>query len=203
MNRTLPVHRALLTSTAALVTLALAAGCGGGDDSGGTSHGGASQPAASASAAATFNDTDVMFAQMMIVHHKQAVEMATLAETRAADAEVKQVAGQVKAAQDPEITTMTGWLTTWGKPTAAGGMSHGSMPGEMSDADMTKLAAAKGAEFDRMFAEMMVAHHNGAIQMAKDEQQDGANPDAKALAVTIEQTQAAEVVKLQAVVDRL
>ena len=68
-------------------------------------------PSASAQPSATFNDADVMFAQMMIPHHEQAVEMADLAATRASDPEVKELATKIKAAQDPEIQTMKGWLT--------------------------------------------------------------------------------------------
>jgi uncharacterized protein (DUF305 family) len=77
------------------------------------------------------------------------------------------------------------------------------MPGMMSEQDMAKLEAAKGTAFDRMFAQMMIAHHNGAIAMARDEQAKGANPQAKALAVTIEKTQTAEVAKLQQILNRL
>jgi uncharacterized protein (DUF305 family) len=208
MTRVITLRRVLLSGTAALATLALAAGCGDGDGMGGMNHGGSSQPSASASAATAFNDADVQFAQMMIPHHQQAVQMATLAEARAADPEVKQLAAQVKAAQDPEIQTMTGWLTAWGQSTAAPDGGHnmpgmGSMPGMMSDEEMAKLEAASGAEFDRMFAQMMIAHHNGAIQMARDEQQKGSNGDAKALAATIEKAQTAEVAKLETILDRL
>jgi uncharacterized protein (DUF305 family) len=202
------VRRALLTGAAAIASIALAAGCGDGDDAGGMNHGGSSQPPATASAAAAFNDADVQFAQMMIVHHQQAVEMATLADTRAADPELKQLATRIKTAQAPEITIMTGWLTTWGKPIGSPDDGHnmpgmGSMPGEMSDQDMSTLEAAKGAEFDRMFTQMMVDHHNGAIQMAKEQQKNGANSDAKALAATIEKTQSGEVAKLRGILERL
>ncbi|MEH1130587.1 DUF305 domain-containing protein [Micromonospora sp. CPCC 206061] len=208
MTRITSMRRALLTGAAALATIALAAGCGDGDDMGGMNHGGSSQTSPSASTAAAFNDADVQFAQMMIVHHQQAVEMATLADTRAKDAELKQLATQIKAAQEPEITTMTGWLTAWGQSTAAPDGGHNmpgmnEMPGEMSEEDMKKLEAASGTEFDRMFVQMMVAHHNGAIQMARDEQQKGSNTDAKALAAAIEKTQTAEVEKLQSILDRL
>jgi uncharacterized protein (DUF305 family) len=207
MTRVITPRRVLLSGVAMVTTLALAAGCGG-DDMGGMNHGGSGSPSAAATSSGTFNDADVQFAQMMIPHHQQAVEMATLAETRASDPEIKQLATQVKAAQDPEIKTMTGWLTAWGQSTAAPGGGHNmpgmtSMPGMMSDEEMAKLEAAKGTEFDRMFAQMMIAHHNGAIQMAKDEQQNGANAEAKALAATIEKTQTDEVAKLQAILDRL
>jgi uncharacterized protein (DUF305 family) len=213
MNRTM-VRSALLTGAAALAALALAA-CGGGG-MGGMNHGGSPSATASSTAVATFNNADVAFAQMMIPHHQQAVAMATLAETRAQDNELKQLAAQIKAAQDPEITTMTGWLAAWGQPTTSSsassmpgmpGMSSmpgtSSMPGMMSDQDMAKLEAAKGTAFDRMFAQLMIAHHNGAIAMARDEQAKGANPQAKALAVTIEKTQTAEVAKLQQILNRL
>ena len=203
MNRTVSVRRAVLAGAAALTTLAIATACGG---TTGMDHG-SGQPMTSASAGMTFNDADVMFAQMMIPHHQQAVEMAALAETRASDAELKQLATKIKAAQSPDITTMTGWLTMWGMPTAqAGGHNMPgmtNMPGMASDAEMTQLMAATGVDFDRMFARMMIAHHNGAIQMCRDMMANGSNADAKALAGTIQQAQTAEVATLQTVLDRL
>ncbi|MEU6726535.1 DUF305 domain-containing protein [Nonomuraea wenchangensis] len=187
--------------------LALVAACGG---NGGTTAGHEGMASSSASAAATagaqpsaaFNDADVMFAQMMIPHHEQAVEMADLAPARASDPEIKELATKIKAAQDPEIQTMKGWLTGWGRPAPEGGMGH-HMPGIMSEEDMTKLKAAKGKEFDRLFAQQMIAHHNGAIEMARTEQANGSNPEAKELAKAVETTQQAEVEQLQKILDRL
>lgn len=156
---------------------------------------------------AAFNTADVQFAQMMIPHHQQAVEMAGLAATRASDPEIKQLATAIKGAQQPEIDTMTGWLTSWKQPSAqAGGHNMpgmGAMPGMMSEQDMTKLKSLFGKDFDREFARMMIAHHNGAIQMARDEQKNGSNPDTKRLAVMIEQAQTTEVIALQKILDRL
>ncbi|MEV0630922.1 DUF305 domain-containing protein [Nonomuraea wenchangensis] len=187
--------------------LALVAACGGNGDPTAGHEGMSSSSAPAATTAsgqpsATFNDADVMFAQMMIPHHEQAVEMAELAPERAADPEIKELAAKIKAAQDPEIQTMKGWLTEWGKPAPEGGMGH-DMPGVMSEEDMTKLKAAKGAEFDKLFAQQMVAHHNGAIEMARTEQSSGSNPEAKELAKTIETTQQVEVEQLQKILDRL
>ncbi|MEU1729417.1 DUF305 domain-containing protein [Nonomuraea sp. NPDC005692] len=150
----------------------------------------------------SFNDADVMFAQMMIPHHQQAVEMADLAPQRAKDSEIKKLAADIKAAQDPEIQTMKGWLTEWGKPVPSGGMGH-DMPGIMSAEDMKKLEGAKGAAFDRLFAEQMIAHHEGAIEMARTEQASGVNPQAKELAKAIESTQQAEVAQLRKLLERL
>jgi uncharacterized protein (DUF305 family) len=182
------VLRRAAIGVVALLSTALLAACSsnnGGHDTGDMNHG--APPTTGSQPAATFNDGDVMFAQMMVPHHRQAVEMAALADTRASDPQLKQLATQIKAAQDPEITTVSGWLTAWGKQVPAasghdmGGMSHG-MPGMMSDGDMAKLKATSGKAFDKQFAQMMIDHHNGAIQMAGDEQANGTNPDAKALA---------------------
>jgi len=200
MTRTI-LRRAALAGAAVTATLVLAACVSTSGGPGSMPMGnGTSGPAGGASAAA-FNDADAMFAQLMIPHHRQAVDMAALADTRATDPQVKQLAGQIKAAQDPEIQTMTGWLTAWGRPTTAPstmpgmdmGAGQGAMPGMMSDADMAKLRAATGRDFDRQFCTMMIAHHQGAIQMAKQEQTAGVNPDAKALATRIATSQQAEI----------
>ncbi|MFJ8713637.1 DUF305 domain-containing protein [Streptomyces violaceus] len=192
----------------------LLAACGG-NDMEGMDHGSGSSASASPTRATgedpapgAFNDTDVMFAQMMIPHHEQALEMSKLADGRASDAEIKTLAAEIEKAQDPEIQTMKTWLKAWGKPESAGenmpGMDHGSgMSGMMSDEDMKKLEAAKGTEFDRMFAEMMIEHHKGAITMAEDEQKKGRDATAKKLAADVVKTQSAEVEKFEKILDRL
>ncbi|MFI7702634.1 DUF305 domain-containing protein [Nonomuraea sp. NPDC049480] len=197
-----------ISLAAAAGALALLTACGGGGGGSMAGHEGmssSSAPAATASSAqpsATFNDGDVMFAQMMIPHHEQAVEMAGLASTRASDPEVKELATKIKAAQAPEIQTMKDWLTDWSVHPDSGGMGH-SMPGVMSEEDMKKLEAAKGKAFDKLFVQQMIAHHNGAIEMAKTEQANGSDPKAKELAKTIETTQQAEAEQLQKILDRL
>ncbi|MEU0313908.1 DUF305 domain-containing protein [Nocardioides sp. NPDC006273] len=176
---------------AALITLA---SCGGSDD-GDTSAG--------------HNDADVMFAQQMIPHHQQAIEMAELAETRAESQEVKDLAADIEAAQGPEIETMTGWLESWGEDVPDEGMSgmdHGDMSledmtGMMSEEDMTALGNASAAEFDQMFLTMMIEHHEGAIEMAQAEQADGEFPDATAMAEDIETAQAEEIQTMRALLE--
>jgi len=150
------------------------------------------------------NDADVTFAQEMIPHHAQAVEMAKLAKEHASDPRVKKLATTIEAAQGPEIKQMTGWLKAWGEDvpdSKAGGhnMSDGSMSGMMSDADMKALAQARGPGFDRMFLTMMIKHHEGAIAMAKTEQAEGKNSEAKALAKRIETSQTAEITNMKAI----
>ena len=153
---------------------------------------------------ADHNDADVEFAQLMIPHHEQAVEMAQLATTRAENTDVKDLAGRIEAAQSPEIDAMTGWLTEWGEdaePTG-GGMGHDST-GVMSDAEMAELEAASGTEFDRMFLEMMVEHHTGAIEMAEAEIADGQFPDALAMAEAIKSTQQSEIAEMEGLLEQL
>ncbi|MFI9595417.1 DUF305 domain-containing protein [Nonomuraea sp. NPDC052265] len=193
------------TLAVAAGALALLTACGGTD----AASTAAPEASASAGAAASaqpsrgsFNDADVMFAQMMIPHHQQAVEMAELAPRRAEDPEIKELAAEIKAAQDPEIQTMKGWLAEWGKPVPSGGMGH-DMPGIMSGEDMKKLEGAEGAAFDRLFAQQMIAHHEGAIEMARTEQAGGVNPQAKELAKGIESAQRAEVAQLRRLLERL
>ncbi|MFI9151639.1 DUF305 domain-containing protein [Streptomyces sp. NPDC053367] len=197
----------------------LLAACGG-DDMEGMDHGsGSSSSAASTQEAkdnpapGAFNAADVAFAQGMIPHHEQALEMSRLADGRASDAEVKTLVAAIQKAQDPEIQTMKSWLKAWGKPESAEempGMHHGSegadhsgMAGMMSGEDMKKLEAARGTEFDRMFAEMMIAHHKGAITMAEDEQKNGRNATAQQLAADVVKNQSAEVEKFEKILDRL
>ncbi|MEU4424481.1 DUF305 domain-containing protein [Actinoplanes sp. NPDC024001] len=202
------LRRGLLGGAAVTAMLVLSA-CGGSDHSSsgsGMNHGEAA-PSVAASAVGTFNDADVTFAQSMIPHHQQAVQMAAMAGGRAADSEVKALAGKIQQAQQPEIDTMTAWLTAWGKPapmpSMGSGMEHGSMPGMMSDADMATLMDAKGAAFDKHFLTMMVSHHEGAIDMAQQEVEQGSNPEAKALAQKIITDQQAEIATMKAILERL
>ncbi len=154
-------------------------------------EGGASTPAQPNNV----NDTDVIFVQLMIPHHQQAVEMAKEADTRAADPRIKEIAEKVRTLQTSEIKLMSGWLRAWGKPTLPGGISHSkhAMPGMMSPQDLEKLRQAKGAAFDRLFLQMMIEHHEGAITMAKEEQAKGKNPEVKALAKWLGVNQTTEV----------
>ena len=153
----------------------------------------------SASQSADFNEADVTFVQGMIPHHRGALEMAQLAESRAEDPRVQDLATRIEAAQDPEIETMTGWLEDWGQPESddMGGMDMGGMDMGGMDMDMSGLEAATGAEFDRMFLEMMIEHHRGAVEMAETEIAEGQNADAIALAREISSSQTAEIAEME------
>jgi uncharacterized protein (DUF305 family) len=208
-----PRRRLALAGTVAAGALLLTA-CGGDGTSGtgrDTDHVG-SHPSASAAdpaASGAFNQADVMFAQGMIPHHQQAVDMAEAAAGRASDQEIKELAQQIKKAQDPEIAVMRSWLRAWGEPESpgtghsGGGHGHGGAAGMMSDEDMAALKAAEGRPFDRDFARMMIEHHNGAIEMAMTERRDGRNADARKLAEAVIKGQSAEVDRLEGILDRL
>lgn len=192
-----------MKKTLAAIALLAAAGltltaCGDSTDSPDTgTSGGASS--------ASFNDADVTFAQQMIPHHEQAVQMSQLAESHGASAEVRKLASDIEAAQGPEIETMKGWLEDWGQDVPSD-LGHGDkghdmgaseMPGMMDAQQMDDLDRAQGAAWDRMFLQMMVRHHEGAIEMARTEVADGENPDAVALAGEIIDAQQAEIDTMQ------
>ncbi len=150
-----------------------------------------------------FNDADVAFVNGMIPHHRQAVEMAQMAEGAGASPEVQDLADRIDAAQGPEIDTMTGFLEDWDQPVPAESDmgSMGGMEGMMSDSDMQELMGLSGAEFDERFLTMMIEHHTGAIAMAQREQEDGQNPDAIDLAEQIEAAQAEEVTEMEGLLE--
>jgi uncharacterized protein (DUF305 family) len=203
-----PARRRLALAGAVAAGALMLTACG--EDGNGSKDAGANPSSQQQSPApGAFNKADVMFAQMMIPHHRQAVTMAESAPGRASDQEIKSLAGKIEKAQDPEIRTMRSWLKSWDKPESMPGMDHGGaehhsgMPGMMSDEDMEKLKKAKGRAFDRMFAQMMIDHHKGAITMAEDEQKDGRNVTAKKLADKIIKAQTVEISAMNKILDRI
>lgn len=156
-----------------------------------------SEPNAAPAAA---DEADIMFAQMMIPHHEQAVIIAGMAEGRAADPRIIDLAGEITAAQAPEIDEMAGWLREWGAPRlsedeAMGAHGGHGMAGMLTPEVLDELRGLSGAEFDRRFAAAMIEHHRGAIEMA-EQVKDSANPKVAALAQRIITTQQAEIDQL-------
>ena len=161
-NRILITATTLLTAAVALTgcTINIGTSTGSNDDNGMMNDGMMGNNSSSG-----YSTTDIMFAQMMIPHHQQAVDMGTLAETRALSPEVKALAAQIKSEQAPEIAQMKGWLTAAGAPSE---MGHDmGMGGMLSDTEMAALKAATGTEFDKLYLQGMIGHHEGAIQMAQ------------------------------------
>ncbi|KFF59875.1 hypothetical protein JF66_08270 [Cryobacterium sp. MLB-32] len=187
MLKTRTVFSAAVAVAAALVLSSCA---------GGSPAGTSASPTADASAAA-FNDADVTFAQMMIPHHEQAVEMSDdLLAKDGIDQEIVDLATEIKAAQEPEIAQLNDWLTEWdaedNSMSGMQGMGDGS-DGMMSADDMMALQDAAATDAGRLFLEQMTVHHEGAVAMAQIEIDDGENTDAQAMAKTIVTTQTAEI----------
>ena len=152
--------------------------------------------------------TEVSFAQSMIPHHEQAVEMADMALNPKYEAspEVQQLAEQIKSAQGPEIEQMTQWLQQWGAPTTSpGGHMHGmdhdmggmTMSGMMSPKQMKELRASRGTQFDQLWLSMMIEHHQGAIDMAQQVEASSTNPQVQELANQIIAAQQEEIATMQ------
>lgn len=196
-----------MTRTTRLVAVAagLAAGVlalAGCSPAGGTSPADRAAASSPATGPATFSESDVEFARGMIVHHQGALDMARLVDGRTQDQRIRDLADRIEAGQEPEITTMTGWLEAWGRLAAAAKSDDmGGM--EMGHEDTAALVSASGAKFDRMWLEAMIYHHTGAVEMADTEISSGRNPDAITLAARIADSQSLEIQEMQAILDEL
>ena len=193
--------RTTLIGAGALAVLAISTGCSSSNE---FEHPAGHSPSSSAAvapsttaAAEAHNDADVMFAQHMIPHHTQAIEMSdTLLAKQGIDPRVTELANQIKAAQGPEIQQMQGWLTRWGTPSMPPMSGHGDMAGMsgmMSEQDMTALKDTQGVDASKLFLTQMIAHHEGAITMAQNEIKDGQYPPAVEMAHAIVTTQQQEI----------
>jgi uncharacterized protein (DUF305 family) len=174
----------------ALVALAAltVSSCGGSTGSDAASQ---SSAPSSASRAVVHNMDDVMFAQHMIPHHQQAVDMATMVPTRTNNAALQTVAIHIKTDQRAEISLLTDFLHQWGEPLA--GHEPMSMDGMVDHDTMSQLESLNGPAFDTLWITAMISHHQGAIRMAEAELVHGQNPDARKMAQTIITMQKREI----------
>ena len=154
-----------------------------------------------------FNDEDVMFAQMMIPHHEQAIELVEMAENPATEAgpDLISLAAQIKNAQGPEINLMKNFLQSWDQPVSGhSSMGHGStMKGILSGEELKKLSSLSGNAFEKEWLLSMTAHHEGAIEMAKSVERDGANSEVRLLAAEIISSQNAEIKLMKTMLAKL
>lgn len=187
--------RTAATAAIAISAALMLAGCSTGSNEEqmpGMDHGSTEQ-------AANANSADVMFASMMIVHHEQAIEMSDIVLSKDdVNPEVVELAEAIKAAQGPEIEQLQDWLDDWGvdpEERKADGMDHGD--GMMTEDDLATLKAAGGAEASKLFLAQMIAHHEGAVEMAQTQIDEGTNPDAVELAQTIINAQTAEIQEMK------
>lgn len=198
--------RPLALAVTGLALTATLVACGASTNDGGMNDG------TSSSSSVTGQAADVAFAQLMIPHHAQAIEMAELALEYGSSVEVKTLATQIKGAQDPEIAAMTQWLDGWDAPLQMPGSDESGMPGMdhsdmdtggmsasgmMSEEDMNSLGQARGADFDSMWLQMMIAHHQGAIAMAEQVLATTTDEQVKDLAQDVVAGQNAEINTMQ------
>jgi uncharacterized protein (DUF305 family) len=209
-----PVRTAVLAS-AGLLAVFLLAGCDAGPSEAGPQAGkgtgGVIAPGKPGEAARTLspqeaaralpderpNAADRAYAQMMIVHHRQALTMTALVPERAASAQVKKLAARITAAQQPEIAAMEGWLKTNGAPAQQGHHGHGAMPGMATDVQLAQLKAARGEAFDDLFLKLMITHHDGAVTMAADVLSEGNNVLIEEMANDVIAQQTAEINRMR------
>lgn len=176
--------RAIGLSVATVLAAATLAACSSGTDDSDESRPG-------------HNAADVTFASSMLPHHRQGIQMAHMAGTRAGDPRIAHWAENMMRSQDPEMQTMMNLLRGWGEPVPDEDMGMnpgaGRMPGMLTDDHLDQMEAAHGASFDDLFLQAMIDHHTGAIAVARTEQADGMNTDAMEVAEQVERTQTAEV----------
>ncbi|WP_067897610.1 DUF305 domain-containing protein [Nocardia vaccinii] len=155
-------------------------------------------------------DSDIAFAQQMSVHHQQAVRMVEMLGSAVAP-DVAAVAAQITTAQWREIGALTGWLELAGaplqQPVPANAHSHdrggmAGMPGMASDAELTRLYNAKGAEREVLFLQLMIRHHQGGIDMAAAAAHSTTVPAVRARAVSMINEQQQEIALMTVSLDR-
>lgn len=162
----------------------------------------------SQAAAPKITPTEVMFAQMMIPHHQQAVTISELALKNSKTPSILKVARAIRSEQSPEIIQMKAWLKEAGASTSdssgssMGHMGHMGADGVLTEADLAKLAAARGSAFDQLFLIDMIAHHKGAIAMTA-QIADSRYPAAIKLRQAIIKTQSAEIKEMSALLAKM
>jgi len=190
-----PAAAVIAALSSALLTVFLVVGCGGDPP----------QPAAAPDRGGqAFNPVDVMFLQMMVPHHRQGIGIARLAKHRPVNREMRLLAEAVQATQRQEARTMSGWLREWGKPAsvpADAHAAHGGMPATDPGA-IKAVAGTRDARFERAFLNLLIAHQDDAVQMARRELKHGHNPDVRRLARQIERSRSAQIRQMVGFLDR-
>ncbi|MEV4219987.1 MULTISPECIES: DUF305 domain-containing protein [unclassified Nonomuraea] len=153
--------------------------------------------AATAVPAPSANAPDVTYVQDMIVHHQQALDMAVLAPSRAESAKLKSLASRIADTQGPEIQWMRTWLQEQGQRVPDHHAAHAGMPGMATPEQLDQLKAATGKEFDALFLRLMIAHHQGAIQMSERVLTGGSHIKIEELANDVAVTQTAEIGRMR------
>ncbi|MFF4082806.1 DUF305 domain-containing protein [Streptomyces sp. NPDC001777] len=155
------------------------------------------QEAAKAAGNDRANSADFRYAQMMIQHHAQALEMTGLVPARAESAAVKRLAERIAAGQKPEIGAMEGWLTHHGGKKRETAHDHATMPGMATPAQLERLRGAKGSAFDELFLKLMITHHQGAVTMATEALSEGNDVQIEEMAGDVIAQQTVEINRMR------
>jgi uncharacterized protein (DUF305 family) len=152
------------------------------------------------------NASDVAFAENMIPHHRQAMELADMVSDHSENKAVIAMADNISAQQQPEVTALSALMAQWNESSFDGGASHDShgtmdMQGMVDDATMTKLQTLTGPAFDTLWLQSMIGHHEGAIAMAKAEIANGKNTDMIAMAKNIVAMQQLEINQMKQILE--
>ena len=148
------------------------------------------------------NGNEYMFAEMMIPHHQQAVDMSDMALTTSKNARVLDIAKRIKDAQSVEIVQVQSWLgTSQTNPMMDGHMGH-DMGGMMSDADMATLKSSTGTTFDKLFLEGMITHHEGALHMVTMIK-DTNNQEVNSFGLNVVKVQTSEIAEMKEILASL
>lgn len=146
---------------------------------------------------ATHNSADVAFAQGMVPHHEQALEMSDLVASRTENPHVIELAKRISSAQKPEIDRMNGWLSTWNAPVQASSHSLHGHSESHGMVDLGNLADLDGTEFDRQWLSLMIQHHRGAVEMAQKHLSAGTDPETRKLAQDVVSHQEKEIAEME------
>lgn len=152
------------------------------------------------------SEADLRYVARMIVHHRQALDMTALAPDRAQDETVRGLASRIHDTQGPEIAAMEQWQRQYAENAPAHGHSaelpdvgHESMPGMATEEQVAALAAARGADFDRLFLQLMIAHHEGAVRMAVEVLSTGRDVRVEEMANDVAASQTDEIDRMKAI----
>lgn len=163
-----------------------------------------------------FNDADAEFAADLVQHHAMALTLVDLTRAASVSADVAALADEILSTESLEIETLTDWLAAWDVPAPETVRDHANaghgdhheqtyddvpgadLPGMPSGADLTELAALRGPEFEQRWVDLMIAHHEGAIEIARRQLDDGTYAPALDLARSVEETQQAQVERMKA-----
>ncbi|RKT56064.1 DUF305 domain-containing protein [Saccharothrix australiensis] len=152
------------------------------------------------------SEADLKYVASMIEHHRQALVMSALAPERASNETVKGLASRIHDTQGPEIGAMEQWRRQFAEQAPAHGhrgelphVDHRSMPGMATDEQLAALRAARGPEFDRLFLQLMIAHHEGALTMANELLASGSDVRVEEMANDVVASQSDEIARMRAI----